>query len=88
MYSKIKEFDMFKSGEYIPNSDNKRMTYYKLIDRIPDENLKLMILRQTDKINRFSDILFFMFFIGVLVLGTFLGFAITYSYYKNLGLLP
>ena len=88
MKSKIKKYDMYESGEYIPNITNKEMTFYKMIDKIPDDELKLMILRQMDKINRYSDIVNLLFFIAVLILGCFLGGMIIWSYYYNLGLIP
>lgn len=88
MRSEIKEYDMYKAGEYIRGIDNHTMTYYKLIDKIPDDNLKLDILRIRDKI-RDKSLIFLLLCLGLyLALGILLGFAIGQLYYDIINVFP
>lgn len=81
MRSFIKKFDMYKSSEYIPNMTNKDMTFLKLIDKIPDNELKLIILRQMDKINRYENKLLIIVLLLMLLVGGIVGYAMAYSYF-------
>lgn len=78
MRSMIKMFDMYKVGEYIPDINQEKMKYLKIIDKIPDENLKLEILRQDDYYHRHYDALFGIMLLLLLGLGALIGWALTY----------
>jgi len=76
MRSWIKEYDMFKAGEYIKESSDDEMLWWKIFDKIPDENLKLQILRLSDKIRRKNDLLLILALGMCIVLGIIIGYFI------------
>jgi hypothetical protein len=78
MRSKIKEYDMYKAGEYIYDYNDTKMRYWKKFDMIEDEELKLEILRINDKINKKGEIFYLFLLLCYLILGVFVGMVWSY----------
>jgi len=79
MRSKIKEYDMYKAGEYIYDYNDTKMQYWKKFNEIEDEELKLELLRINDKINKKSELEFLIFLLLYLVLGIIIGSIWTFA---------
>lgn len=80
MRSNIKEYDMYKAGEYNNYSSQADMNYWKLFDKIEDEELKKQILRQNDVLNKKHDIEDIFLISACIILGGFFGYLIGYGH--------
>jgi hypothetical protein len=81
MRSEIKKYDLYKAGEYIPNSSQTELEYYKLIDEISDIELRKKLLRKIDKLNERQNLKLIFGLFLYLICGFVLGFAIGMQYY-------
>lgn len=81
MRSEIRKYDLYKAGEYIPNSSQTELEYYKLLDQIHDIELRKMILRKTDKLNERQNLVLIFGLSLYLIVGFVLGFAVGMQYY-------
>jgi hypothetical protein len=81
MRSEIKKYDLYKANEYIPNSSQTELEYYKLIDEISDIELRKKLLRKIDRLNERQNLILIFGLFLYLICGFVLGFAIGMQYY-------
>lgn len=77
MRSIVKEYDMFKAGEYKKEFSDSELNYLKAIDEIGDPGIISNILRKQDrcrrKANTYWAIMLFTYFLAGILAGALLG---------------
>jgi len=79
MRSHIRKYEMFKAGEYIPESHQVYIDLYKKLENMPDDYRRKEILMQLDRIIDRQEKYLTVMAIALLILGGIFGFIFGYG---------